>query len=98
MEAHQEKGEIWRWLRVKFPSDIPTHNNFQVGGEQTFFVNEQGLLQRLDYLAVGPAAHYCFDHTNYKGIVFPTVRRGIRRTPAGPLVTGATAVRIRAAR
>ena len=48
---------------MRFPPNVPTHNNFQVGGEQTFFFNENGLLQRLDYVAVGPAAHYCFDHT-----------------------------------
>ena len=81
-----------RCLRVKFPSDVPTHNSFQVGGEQTFFFNEQGFLQRLDYLAVGPCSHYCFDHTNYNGIVFPTVRRVVRRPPSGPLLTGPTAV------
>ena len=69
---------------------IRPNNNFQVGGEQTFFFSEQGLLQRLDYLAVGPAAHYCFDHANYKGIVFPTLRRVLRRPPSGPLVTGPT--------
>ena len=85
---------MWRCLRVKFPSDVPTHNNFQVGGDQTFFFNEQGLLQRLDYLAVGPAAHYCFDHTNYQGIVFPTLRRVLRRPPSGPLVNGPSAVLI----
>ncbi len=90
-------GETWRCLRVKYPSDVPTHNNCQVGGEQTFFFNEQGLLQRLDYPAVGPAAHYCFDHTNYKGIVFPTVRGVVRRPPSGPLVTGPTAVWIQIA-
>jgi hypothetical protein len=27
-----------------------------IGGEQTFFFNEQGLLQRLDSVAVGPGA------------------------------------------
>src|SRR5258708_1291932 len=94
IEPHQENGETWRSLHVKFPPDVPTHNNFQVGGEQTFFFNEQGLLQRLDYLAVGPAANYCFDHTNFKGIGFPTLRRGVRRTPTGPLVNGPTAVLI----
>jgi hypothetical protein len=97
IEPHQENGEIWKCLRVKFPSDVPTHNNFQVGGEQTFFFNEQGLLQRLDYLAVGPAAHYCFDHTNYQGIVFPTLRRVLRRPPSGPLVNGPTAVLVQIA-
>jgi hypothetical protein len=49
-------------LQVKFLPDIATHNN-----EQTFFFDDQGLLQRLDYLAVGPASHYCFDHTTSGG-------------------------------
>ena len=86
IEPHQENGETWRCLRVRFPPNVPTHNNFQVGGEQTFFFNENGLLQRLDYVAVGPAAHYCFDHTAFGGLVFPTLRRVVRRPPSGPLV------------
>lgn len=67
IESHQENGETWRTLHVKFPPDIPTHNNFKVGGEQTLYFNEKGLLQRLDYIAVGPhyGSHYCFDHTNF---------------------------------
>ena len=36
-EPHQENDETWRCLHVRFPPDIPTHNNFQTGGEQTFF-------------------------------------------------------------
>ena len=95
--AHQENGETWRTLRVKFPQDIPTHNNFQPGGEQTFYFNEKGLLQRLDYLAVGPAAHYCFDHTAFGGVVFPTLRRVVPRPSSGPLVNGPTAVLIQIA-
>jgi hypothetical protein len=92
IEPHQESGETWRRLHVKFPPDIPTHNHFQVGGEQTFFFNEKGLLQRIDYLAVGPASHYCFDHTTFGGLVFPTLRRVVGRPQAIPLVSGPTAV------
>jgi hypothetical protein len=82
---------------VTFPADIPTHNSFQPGGEQTFYFNEKGLLQRLDYAAVGTAAHYCFDHTTFGGLVFPTLRRVVPRTPSGPRVNGPTAVLIQLA-
>jgi hypothetical protein len=41
-----------------------------------------------------PAAHYCFDHTAFGGLVFPTLRRVVRRPPSGPLVNGPTAVLI----
>jgi hypothetical protein len=37
VEPHQEIGDTSRSLYVKFPPDIPTHNNVQVGGEQTFY-------------------------------------------------------------
>ena len=84
IEPHQEKGETWRRLLVKFPPDIPTHNNFQVGGEQTFFFDEKGLLRRFDYFAVAPASHYCFDHTTFGRLVFPTLRRVVVRPPSGP--------------
>jgi hypothetical protein len=55
-------------------------------------------LQRLDYVAVGPAAHYCFDHTAFGGLVFPTLRRVDRPPPSGPLVNGPTAVLIQITR
>ena len=92
IEPHQENGESWRCLWVKFPPDVPTHNGFQAGGEQTFFFNEKGLLQRLDYVAVGPAAHYCFDHATFGGLVFPTLRRVVSRAPSGPRVNAPTSV------
>jgi hypothetical protein len=92
IEPHQENGESWRCLWVKFPTNIPTHNGFQAGGEQTFFFNEKGLLQRLDYVAVGPAAHYCFDHATFGGLVFPTLRRVVSRPTSGPRVNGPTSV------
>jgi hypothetical protein len=95
IEPHRENGERWRRLRVRFPPDVPTHNHYRPGGEQTFYFSEAGLLQRLDYLAAGPASHYCFDHADFGGIVFPTLRRVVPRPPSGPLVNGPTAVLIR---
>ena len=90
-EPHLENGEVWRRLQVKFPTDIPTHNNFQPGGEQTFFFNSQGLLQRVDYEAAAPASHYYYDHANF-GIVYPTLQRVVGRTDTGSLVNGPTYV------
>jgi len=66
----------------EFPTEIPTDNsNFQPGGDQTLYFDEKGLLQQLDYVTVGPGAHYTFDHTNFKGIVVPTFRRVVLRSP-----------------
>ncbi|MCU1335020.1 MAG: hypothetical protein JWO19_601 [Bryobacterales bacterium] len=39
-----EDGETWRQLSVIFPPGIPTHS-----ARQTFYFNDKGLLQRLDY-------------------------------------------------
>jgi hypothetical protein len=55
-------------LQVRFSSTIPAHC-----AEQTFYFNEKGLLQRLDYvteIAGGVAAHYCFDHASFAGRYF----------------------------
>jgi hypothetical protein len=93
-EPHQENGDTWRTLNVRFPQDVPTHNNFRPGGEQTFYFNQKGLLQRIDYFAVGQASHYCFDPTEFDGFVFPTLRRVVSRPPSGPAVNGPTAVLI----
>ncbi|MGB7664990.1 MAG: hypothetical protein WBL67_19825 [Nitrososphaeraceae archaeon] len=90
MGPHEEYGETWQRLQVQFPSTIPTHS-----AEQTFYLNEKGLLQQLDYVAeiAGAAgAHYCFDHTSFSGLVFPTLRRVVGLTPTGPLISGPTVV------
>src|SRR6266404_8713891 len=47
-------GETWRQLSVIFPPGIPTHSV-----RQTFYFNDKGLLQRLDY-ATGVAAPHPF--------------------------------------
>jgi hypothetical protein len=92
IETHNEDGETWRQLSVIFPPGIPTHS-----ARQTFYFNDKGLLQRLDYatdVAGGVAAHYCFDHVTFDGIVVPTFRRVVKRKPEGPIIHGPTAVLI----
>jgi hypothetical protein len=87
---HEEHGETWQRLQVQFPSTVPTHS-----AEQTFYFNEKGLLQRLDYVAEIAGAvgtHYCFDHASFSGLVFPTLRRVVGLTPTGPLISGPTVV------
>jgi hypothetical protein len=87
---HQEHGETWQRLRVQFPSDIPTHS-----AEQTFYFNDKGLLQLLDYVAEvagAVGAHYCFDHASFSGLLFPTLRRIVGLKPTGPLISGPTAI------
>src|SRR5215813_10324641 len=53
-------------------------------------------LQRLDYVnevaGGGTASHYCFDHASFSGLVFPTLRRVVSRTPTGPFISGRTMV------
>jgi hypothetical protein len=93
IEPHDEAGATWRRLVVSFPPTVPTHSP-----EQTFYFNDKGLLQRIDYVtdvAGGVGAHYCFDHQNFGGIIFPTLRRIVNRTPAGPDIFGPTGVLIR---
>jgi hypothetical protein len=51
------------------------------------------MLRRLDYVTDvlgGVAAHYCYDHVTIDGLVFPTLRRVVRRAPEGPLLSGRT--------
>jgi hypothetical protein len=90
IERHVENGETWRRLQVKFPTGFPTHCS-----EQVFYFNDGGLLQRLDYItevAGGVASHYCFDHATFGGLTFPMLRRVVRRSAAGPELSGPTAV------
>jgi hypothetical protein len=75
LDPWEEDGERWRRLRVRFPDDIPTHSQ-----EQHFYFDEHGLLRRLDYTAEvfgswAKAAHYCWDHKPFDGLVVPTRRK-----------------------
>jgi len=67
----------WRRLEVIFPDGLDTHSR-----RQTFYFDARGVLRRHDYVAevVGRwarAAHYCVDHAQAGGLVFPT-RRWVR--------------------
>lgn len=78
-----EAGERWRRLEVSFPPDIHTHSQ-----RQTFYVDAAGFIRRHDYVAqpIGAwarAAHYCTDHRQFDGLVFPTRRRVHARGPGG---------------
>jgi hypothetical protein len=51
------------------------------------------MLKRWDYetdVLGGVAAHYSYDPVTVEGIVFPTLRRVVLRTPDGPLLSGRT--------
>src|SRR6201996_3396636 len=74
---HKEHGESWRVLQVTFPPGIHVHCPVQ-----KFYFNDAGYLVRNDYapeVTRGTAAHYTFDHRNFDGFVFPTLRRVVRR-------------------
>jgi hypothetical protein len=80
-ETWDEDGQQWRRLEVRFPDGLDTHC-----ARQTFYIDGGGLLRRHDYVAevVGnwaQAAHYCAEHSEAGGLVFPT-RRWVR--PIGP--------------
>jgi hypothetical protein len=60
---------------------------------QELYLDQVFMLKRLDYTtdvfgAVG--AHYCYDPVTFDGIVIPTLRHMVRRTPDGPLFSGRT--------
>jgi hypothetical protein len=83
LEPWKEKGEAWRRLAVTFPVEYHTHSRHQV-----FYFSSDGLVRRQDYTAEefgkrAYAAHYCFDHREFDGLVFPTRRRVFLRRPDG---------------
>jgi hypothetical protein len=74
LEPWQEGGEIWRRLEVRFPAHVQTHSR-----EQVFYIDPAGLIRRHDYTAEpfgswARAAHYCFEHTSFDGLIFPRRR------------------------
>ena len=74
--------------RVTYPDDVPAHTKVQ-----KLYFGDDFMLRRLDYVTDvlgGVAAHYCYDHVTIGGLVFPTLRRVVRRTPEGPLLSGRT--------
>lgn len=93
-EPWRENGETWRGLRVRFPEDIPAHSR-----EQLYYFDERGLLRRNDYTAEvfgswAKAAHYCWDHERFDGLVVPTRRAALVKRPGGKPVRSLAVVTI----
>ena len=70
----QRNGKKLNTLNVTFPNSIPSHSR-----QQTFYYNQQGLLERNDYTAdvLSPnanGAHFCSEHKSIEGFIFPTKR------------------------
>ncbi len=88
MEKHVEAGETRRLLEVTYPDDVPAHTKVQ-----KLYFDESFMLKRLDYttdILGGVATHYCYDPMTFDGIIIPTLRRVVRRTTDGPLLSGRT--------
>ena len=81
----RENGEIWRRLKVTFPSHVATPSSLQ-----TFYFDSDALLRRHDYdadvLGGTPAAHYVHDYREVSGLLVPTTRRVFGRTVDGTVV------------
>lgn len=77
---------------MTFPFTVPTHCR-----EQVFYFDARTLLRRVDYTAevVGSwarAAHYCFDHKTFAGLLAPTWRNVVSRRTDGRARAGPTLV------
>ena len=89
----EENGERRRRLKVTFSPTVATH-----GPEQIFYIDDSGLIARLDYSAEvtrsGPAVHYTSGYREFDGIKFPTRRRAFLKSADGSAITSAAAVAI----
>ncbi|MFA6085546.1 hypothetical protein [Mucilaginibacter sp.] len=92
-ELWEENGEVLRTLKVKWPKDIHTHCP-----EQTFYINSEGFIKRLDYrvdvAGSVPCAHYLSNYKEFQGIKVATKRMvylvgdGNRPIPNRNLIVG----------
>ena len=77
----QENNELWRGLRVTYPSNIATHSR-----QQDFYFGRDLLLRRHDYHVEASggfaAAQYVFEPVKIEGIVLPTKRLAYMRDPS----------------
>jgi hypothetical protein len=79
----EKEGEIWRKLCVTYPAGFPTHSR-----QQAFYFDSRRLLRRLDYTAEvfgssARGAHYCEEHKELEGLIFPTHRTVFVRLDSG---------------
>jgi hypothetical protein len=75
-----------RLLHATFAEGFPTHSR-----EQTFHINERGLIVRHDYTAEvfggwAKAKHMASQHREFDGLMFPTRRRVTHRSSPIPLL------------
>jgi hypothetical protein len=82
-EPWREGGETWRGLRAVFPEGLPAHSR-----EQFYYFGDDGLIRRNDYTAEvfgswAKAAHYCWDHRDFSGLIVPTRRKAMPRRRNG---------------
>jgi hypothetical protein len=94
IEPWTEHGDRWRRLAVRYPEGFPTHSR-----EQVFHFDDRGLLRRLDYTAEAfgqwaRAAHYCYDHRSFDGLLVPTRRRVHPRRQDGRPLRAVTIIAI----
>src|SRR3979490_513797 len=83
LEAHVEGRETWRVLEGTYPDDVPAHTQVQ-----KLYFGDAFMLRRRR--AGGRRSALLLDQVTIDGLVFPTFRRVVRRTPEGPLLTGRT--------
>lgn len=88
VEPLRRRGGDWRRLEVSFPPGFHTHSRRQV-----FHYDEALRLRRHDYVAdvVGRwahAAHFCEEHRESGGLLFPTRRRVCPIAPGGRVLPG----------
>jgi len=78
IDPWREDEELWRGLRVTYPSNIASHSR-----EQVFYFGPDFLLRRHDYHVEASggfaAAQYVFDSVTVQGITLPTKRRAYMR-------------------
>lgn len=75
-----DEGEMWRRLKVTFPSTVHSHCT-----EQIFYFDSAGLLRRHDYsvdiMGGTSSANYASEHKAFGGLIFPTKRRVFSKGP-----------------
>lgn len=73
LEPWEENNEVFRRLKVTFPSEVASHSK-----EQVFYIDSEGLIRRHDYSADisggSKAAHYLSDYIEVQGIKIATRR------------------------
>lgn len=92
LEPWQQDGETWHRLRARFDPAIPTHCR-----EQVFYFDSELRERRHDYdpevfASWATAAHYCSEHRQLGGFLFPTQRKVVPRKPDGTTRPGPTLV------